>query len=130
MYRKEDEVTTISRERDVVTLVNIFSVAPENQQRLVDLLAEATETTMSSMPGYVSANIHKSLDGTKVVNYAQWESREAFEAMLKNPEAAPHMGEAYKLADRIEPHLYEVSFVDEGTAKDRRRDNASSDREG
>ena len=28
------------------------------------------------------------LDGTKVVNYAQWESQEAFIAMLQNPEAA------------------------------------------
>lgn len=113
VYRKEDEVTTISTERDVVTLINVFTVASENQQRLVDLLIGATETTMNSMPGYVSANIHRSLDGTKVVNYAQWESREAFEAMLKNSEAAPHMGEAYELADSIEPQLYEVLFVDE-----------------
>lgn len=106
-------MSIISRERDVVTLVNVFTVAPEDQQRLVDLLVEATETTMRGMPGYVSANIHKSLDGTRVVNYAQWESREDFEAMLRNPEAAPHMREAAEIAEKFEPHLYEVSFVDE-----------------
>lgn len=29
----------------------------------------------------------RSLDGTKVVNYAQWASREAFQAMLRHPQA-------------------------------------------
>jgi len=106
-------MTTISTERDVVTLVNVFTVAPEDQQRLVDLLVEATETTMNRLPGFVSANIHRSLDWTRVVNYAQWRTREDFEAMLKNPEVAPHMREIAELAEGFEPHLYEVSFVDE-----------------
>lgn len=113
IYRKECKVTTISTEQDVVTLVNVFTVKPENQQRLVDVLVEATETAMNGLPGYVSANIHRSLDGTRVVNYAQWRSREDFEAMLENPEAAPHMQEAAELAEKYEPYLYEVSFVDE-----------------
>jgi hypothetical protein len=53
------------------------------------------------------------LDGTTVTNYAQWRRPEAFEAMLRDREAAEHMGEAAKIAERFEPHLYEVSFVDE-----------------
>ena len=68
---------------------------------------------MKYQPGYVSANIHKSLDGTRVTNYAQWRSREAFETMLENSEAKVHMAEAAKIAEKFEPHLYEVSFVDE-----------------
>ena len=106
-------MTTISTERDVVTLFNVFTVKPEEQQRLVDVLAEATESVMKGLPGFVSANLHKSLDGTKVVNYAQWRRREDFEAMLENPEAAPHMREAARIAEKYEPDLYEVSFVDE-----------------
>ncbi len=86
---------------------------PENQQRLLDLLVGATGTVMNRLPGFVSANLHKSLDGTRVVNYAQWRSREAFEAMLEDPEAMVHMKEAAKIAEKFEPHLYEVSFVDE-----------------
>ncbi len=100
----------ISKDQDVVTLINVFTVAPENQQRLVDLLVEATEAVMSRLPGYVSASIHKSLDGSRVTNYAQWRSREAFEAMLRNPEAAPHMQAAAKLAT-FEPHLYQVAYT-------------------
>lgn len=106
-------MTQISQGSDVVTLINVFTVAPENQQRLIDLLAEATEVVMSRMPGFVSANLHRSLDGTKVVNYAQWRSREAFEAMLQNAEAGAHMKEAEQIAEKIEPYLYEVSFVEE-----------------
>lgn len=105
-------MTTISTEQDVVTLVNVFTVKPEEQQRLVDVLAEAA-STMKRIHGYVSSNLHKSLDGTKVVNYVQWRRREDFEAMLKNPEAAPHMREAARIAEKYEPDLYEVSFVDE-----------------
>ena len=106
-------MVTISKDNDVVTLINVFNVAPEDQQRLVDVLANATRTVMRDQPGFVSANIHRSLDGTRVTNYAQWRSREAFEAMLRNQEAAEHMGAAARIAESFEPHLYEVSFVDE-----------------
>ena len=54
-------MTTISKDNRVVTLVNVFTVAPENQQRLVEMLVEATEKTMKHVPGFVSANIHKSI---------------------------------------------------------------------
>jgi heme-degrading monooxygenase HmoA len=68
---------------------------------------------MKELPGFVSANLHKSLDGTRVANYAQWRSWEDFEAMLKNPEAAMHIKEAAEIAEKFEQHLYEVSFVRE-----------------
>ena len=106
-------MTKITKDNNAVTLINVFTVRPEKQQRLVDLLVEATESVMKYQPGYVSANIHKSLDRIRVTNYAQWRSREAFEAMLKDSEAAAHMKEAARIAEKFVPHLYEVSFVDE-----------------
>jgi len=104
-------MTTISPENDVVTLINVFTVEPEDQQRLVDVLIQATEAVMDKLPGYVSANIHRSLDGRRVANYAQWRSRDAFEAMLQHPEARVHMGEVAGLAS-FEPYLYEVVYCD------------------
>src|SRR5918993_1095978 len=106
-------MATIAKDNDVVTLINVFTVEPGHQQRLVDVLVEATEAVMSKQPGFIAANIHRSLDGTRVTNYAQWRSREAFEAMLENPEAKVHMTEAARIAEKFEPYLYEVSFVDE-----------------
>jgi len=101
-------MATISKDNNVVTLINVFAVEPENQQQLVDLLVEATEKTMKNVSGFVSANIHKSLDGVRVVNYAQWRSREDFEAMVKNPEAQAHMKPIMEIA-KADFHLYEVA---------------------
>lgn len=105
-------MTTIEADQDAVTLVNTFTVEPDDQQKLVDLLVAATEETMTAVPGFVSANIHRSLDGERIVNYAQWESVEQFEAMLEDVDAAAHMDEARNLATN-DAHLYEVVSVHE-----------------
>ncbi len=105
-------MTTISRNNPYVTLVNVFTVAPEQQQELLDLLEEATTSVMRRQPGYHSANLHRGLDGIHVVNYAQWRSRADFEAMLGDPVAQQHMQAAYAMA-QVAPVLYEVAFTDE-----------------
>ncbi len=61
-------MTTIAKDNRIVTLINVFTVEPTRQKQLVDLLIRATEATMRNLPGFVSANIHKSVDGTRVVN--------------------------------------------------------------
>jgi quinol monooxygenase YgiN len=108
-------MTRITTDKNLVTHINVFTVSPENQQQLVDLLAEAARTTISKLPGYISNNIHKSLDGTRVTTYAQWRSQADFDAMLQNPEIAPQFQALSQLATSFEPHLYKVSFVDEIT---------------
>jgi quinol monooxygenase YgiN len=100
-------MTTIEKRRPLLTLINVFTVDPGHQDQLVTLLTDATETTMKRLPGFISANIHRSLDGSKVVNYAQWESKAAFDAMRANPEAAPHMKAAAALA-KFDPIACEV----------------------
>lgn len=103
-------MVTISQENDVVTLINVFTVEPQNQQKLVDILVEATESTMQHLPGFVSANIHRSLDGVRVVNYAQWRRKEDFEAMMKNPLAGEHMKPILEIS-KPDFHLYEVAYT-------------------
>lgn len=99
-------MTTISTDNQVITLINVFTVEPENQQRWVNML-EATEQTMRNLPGFVSANIHKSAVGVRMTNYAQWRRGEDFEAILKNPEASAHTKPITELAT-FDAHLYEV----------------------
>jgi quinol monooxygenase YgiN len=101
-------MTTISKDNKVVTLINVFTVEPENQQRLADMLVEATEKTMKNLSGFVSATIHKSADGVRVANYAQWRRHEDFEAMFKNPEATAHMKQPIMEIAKFDAHLYEV----------------------
>lgn len=103
--------TTISVDAPVATLINVFTVQPERQRELADLLITATEEVMQHLPGFIAANIHVSTDGVRVVNYAQWETAEAFQAMLANPEAKEHMDQAAAIADSFDPHLYSVLSV-------------------
>ena len=106
----DEKLTTISKDANLVTLINVFVVEPENQQRLVDLLVEATEDVMCKLPGFICANIHKSLDGKRVTNYAQWKSIEDFRGIFKTPEALKHMPEIGKIA-KSDPTLYEVCYT-------------------
>jgi quinol monooxygenase YgiN len=106
-------MTTITEDSGLVTLINVFTVAPANQQALVDLLAHATSTSVRDVPGFVSAALHRSVDGTKVTMVAQWESAEHYrhyQSMQLNPVAAPYVQQALAIAT-YEPGMYEVVKV-------------------
>ena len=105
-----EEPAVISGDQAVVTLVNVFTVDPGLQRELVDVLSAATSDVICHQPGFVSASIHRSLDGTKVINYAQWRSAEDLRAMLASPDCQPHLGRAGELGIS-EPALYEVAFT-------------------
>ena len=68
-----------------VILINVFTVEPAKQQELIDLLTRATEDSVRHAAGFLSARLHRSLDGTKVTMYAQWRSVQDYEAMRKDP---------------------------------------------
>jgi hypothetical protein len=71
---------TIRANSGVMTLINVFAVDPENQQKLVAVLKEGTEALMSKRAGYISASIHVSKDGRRVINYSRWRSVKDIEA--------------------------------------------------
>ena len=107
----ENSLTTETMEQNTVTtLINVYTVRPNDQQRLVDLLIWATEKVTSQQEGFISARIHKSLDGSRVVNYMQWKSKQAIEKMLKNPRAITYLNDALSIA-KLDGSLYEVVFV-------------------
>lgn len=83
-------MTTISVSSEVYTLVNVFTVAAEHQAKLYEHLIDMTESVIKYAPGFISANIHLSHDGTHVVNYAQWDSEDSFRAMRTDPRLEEH----------------------------------------
>jgi antibiotic biosynthesis monooxygenase (ABM) superfamily enzyme len=103
--------TTITVGAPIATLSNVFTVRPERQRELADLLATATEEVIQHLPGFVAANIHVSADGARVVNYAQWETAEALQAMPENPDAKEHIDRSAEVAESFDPRLYEVVSV-------------------
>jgi quinol monooxygenase YgiN len=108
-------MTTISPSLKLVTLINVFTVEPANQRQLVELLARATETSVRHAPGFVSASLHRSLDGTKVTMYAQWRSVEDYRAMRENPAPLPYLQQALAIA-KFDPGMYEVVETYSGSA--------------
>src|SRR5215468_12663081 len=98
---------TPSSSQQLVTFINVFTVEPENQQRLVDILKHVTFEYVRHAAGFVSSRLHRSLDGRKVTMYAQWRSMADYEAMRADPRPRSYLEEALTIA-RFEPGSYEV----------------------
>ena len=110
---------TIAESTGLVTVINVFAVEPPNQQTLLDILARATEASVRDRPGFVSAALHRSLDGTRVTMYGQWESEEHYRnytATRSNPGASTYVEQALAIA-KFDPGTYEVTKVFDGPSK-------------
>src|ERR1700734_4608 len=104
---------TIQGATPPVTLINVLPRPPERAAELAELLRLATEEKMQFVPGFVSANIHVSTDGTRVINYAQWQSTQAYQAVFEDPSVRAHMEGCAAVATSFEPRLYTVESVHE-----------------
>lgn len=102
---------TIDAKSDVATLINMFEVEPAKQAELAKFLSEAADKVFRHQPGFVSASIHCSLDGTRIVNYAQWRSKEDIDRVVKNPEAQALSKQAAAIAKSVSPAAYKVNSV-------------------
>jgi quinol monooxygenase YgiN len=101
---------TISRGRMPLTLINVFTVTPEKQDVLIELLTNATEQNVRHHKGFISASLHRGIDGKKVTMYAQWAGVDEYEAMRQNPGPAPALEKALEIAT-FDPGMYEVAEI-------------------
>ena len=93
----------------LITQINVFTVKPENQQALIDLLIDSARS-VCHLPGWKSASIHRGLDGKTVVNYAQssdMESQERIVASLREMDfltATNSLERAIQLFTKLSSH--------------------------
>lgn len=113
----EGGATAIREGGDGAILINDFKTTPEHQPEAVDLLVEHIREVAGRQPGFRAANLHRSHDGTRVVNYSRWDIPEAYEAARASgggpkggPAFAPRMERVAEVSSP-DPHLYEVSFA-------------------
>lgn len=104
----------IEANNEHIVLMNIIAVEPGRADALIQLLEDATESVMRHRQGFISASLHRSLDGTRVANYAQWRTKADFDAMLADPACQEHMKAAADMAEGFEPVLYTVASVHGG----------------
>ncbi len=99
---------TTNQQESGITLINIFTVTPEKQHSAADKVAHIYKTFVHNQPGFISAKIQKSVDGTKVAAVAQWESQDYLDNMQQNSD----FQNLVKILDGdivgAEPHIYEV----------------------
>jgi antibiotic biosynthesis monooxygenase (ABM) superfamily enzyme len=101
-------MATIHASEQVITQINVFEVDPENQDALVDLLKDAIRR-VSGMPGWISASVHKSLDGTRVTNYAQADDHAAWERIVAILQGEGFF-ERFQRLSKPNPCLYRCTF--------------------
>ena len=102
---------TVTAGTEEVTLINVFTVDPHRQDELIAALGRATVDVFASLPGFLTANLHASLDGTRVINYAQWASETAFRTAMSQPDVRRHVLESAALATSYDPTLVQVRAI-------------------
>lgn len=70
------------------TAIAEFDVEPEQRDALLDTLTEEIERWVRDRPGFVAASVLEDAEGTEVVVYTEWDSRDDWEAFRRDPEHA------------------------------------------
>jgi heme-degrading monooxygenase HmoA len=88
-----------------VILVNVFTVDAAEADRLTEAWAQDA-AYFQRQPGFVSAQLHRGIAGSSTfLNYAQWQSVEAFRAAFTNPEFQAKLSQ-YPPSTVASPHLF------------------------
>jgi heme-degrading monooxygenase HmoA len=105
------QATALDRELDLVTLINTFTVTPENQQAFVDVQHGEYRRLSGQIRGAVAANLHRGRSGTRVINYAQFRSLEDFQAWQTSDLMKQHRPVIARYVERVSPGLFRLVHV-------------------
>ena len=78
LARKRTEQGSGHLETTGSPFIEIIEFATESlaqQDKLIEAVASETQDWVSSSPGFMAAALHKSEDGERVINHAQWRTR-------------------------------------------------------
>ncbi|WP_332678968.1 antibiotic biosynthesis monooxygenase family protein [Brevundimonas sp.] len=94
---------------DPVVLINVYRCEPAKLDLLMDLLTVMVRSQRGA-DGFVSATLHRGLNGKVAAVHAVWRSREDWRAMARLPAVNAAMEPIMAIAT-FEPHLYEACEV-------------------
>ncbi len=94
----------------ICTQITTVKLPPDNQDEVLQLMKERARF-MATQSGFVSVNLHRSKDGSHVVNYVQWTSPEKLAAAHHSQEFRKKWPRFGELVSEAEPCLYDVVMV-------------------
>jgi quinol monooxygenase YgiN len=101
----------IRQDNRIVTQITTVKMRPDNQDDVLALMKERAKF-MASQPGFVSVSLHRSEDGSHVVNYLQWTDKERLAAAHHSPEFRKKWPKFGELVQDVEPALYDVVLTE------------------
>ena len=110
-YRKPlDDNFPIERQLEIeaapVVLINLFTLDAADEERFLEVWKDDAGF-MKRQPGFISTQLHRALgDSPTYLNYAVWESNEAFRAAFTHPEFRSKL-KAYPSSAIARPHLFQ-----------------------
>jgi heme-degrading monooxygenase HmoA len=102
----------IQTDNQPVTQITVIEPEPGKQAEALSLMTERARF-MTRQPGFISVSLHRSLDGRRIVNYIQWQSR--VHSAHQSPGFRKEWRHFDQLTDEIDPHLSEVGYVVDGS---------------
>jgi heme-degrading monooxygenase HmoA len=103
-------MSDIRESNGICTQITTIKLPADNQDEVLNLMTERARF-MASQPGFVSVNLHRSKDGSHVVNYVQWTNPEKLAAAHHSPEFRKKWPRFGELVNEAEPCLYDVILV-------------------
>ena len=107
-------MANIQERSSLITQITVVEPEPGQQADALAVMKERADF-MARQPGFVSISLHRSRDGRRIVNYIQWNSLDSLRSAHHSPEFRKEWNRFDRLTDQIDPHLYEVAHVIEGS---------------
>jgi heme-degrading monooxygenase HmoA len=95
----------------ICTQINVIKLPTDNQNEVLNLMIERARF-MATQPGFVSVNLHKSKDGSHLINYVQWTNAEKLASAHHSAEFRKKWPRFGELVQEVDPCLYDVVHVE------------------
>ena len=79
-------------------LLNILTVDPTKQGRLLEMLRDNTDAVIRTLDGWISTTLIASADGQRIVIHSQWRDAAAVAAMRSDPRMVAYFPKLAALA--------------------------------
>ena len=98
-------VDQLNEDDSPVVLVNVFTADPGDADGVIEAWTRDAEF-MKRQPGFIWTQLHRGIgDSSAFMNYAVWQSVEAFKSAFEHPEFQKQI-ESYPSSAVSRPHLF------------------------